>query len=113
MTTTRSQPAVTLALGALVIAFAIAFGLGKLTTKSTAPPTPAKTQIISLTSHKPTVPHLEGGGTIPALKAVPKQNATKPANPGSGTNSNSGSSGSQSGKSKRRQKETPDVHVGP
>jgi len=79
MTAKRPAPVVALTLGALVVAFAIAFGLGKLTKKSTAAAIPAKTQIVSRSSDKPSVPRFEDGGSIPALKTAPKRNGPAPA----------------------------------
>lgn len=86
MTAAWSKPVVPLTLGALIVTFAIAFGIGKLTKSSTAATTPAKTHIVSLSSQKPAVPHFEGGGSIPGLKAAPKRKATK-TNSGSSSNS--------------------------
>jgi outer membrane biosynthesis protein TonB len=83
VTAAGSKPVVLLTLGALVVTFAIAFGIGKLTKNSTVAATPAKTHVVSLSSEKPAVPQFEGGGSIPALKAAPKRKATKPANSGS------------------------------
>jgi hypothetical protein len=112
MTTARSKSVVTLALGALVVAFAISFGIGKLTKKSTTAAAPPKTHIVSLSSQKPAVPHFEGGGSIPALKATPKPAVTKTSTSGSGATSgsspNSGSSESpREVKPKAKQKEKP------
>jgi pyruvate dehydrogenase E2 component (dihydrolipoamide acetyltransferase) len=84
MTTAQSKSVVTLALGALVVAFAISFGVGKLTKKSTTAAAPAKTQIVSLSSQKPAVPHFESGGSIPGLKVAPKRKA--PSVSGSSSN---------------------------
>lgn len=80
MTRSGARPVVPVAIGALLVAFVLALGIGLLTKKSTVAAPIPRAEVVALPTEKPQVASLQTGGDLPALKVK-----RKPSEPASST----------------------------